>query len=92
MSHHENKTAVRPKFLNFLDKFSLSTRTDEQVLQCVNFFLDKCNCSKASMCKFFFTHQQIKFAKSELCNENLLVCSRFNWVSERFREVIRQST
>ena len=27
---------------NFLDKFSLSTRTDEQVLQCAKFFLDKC--------------------------------------------------
>ena len=34
----KNKTAVRLQFLNFLDKFSLSTRTDEQVLQRVNFF------------------------------------------------------
>ena len=25
---------------------------------------------------FFFTHQQIKFTKSEFVNENLLVCNR----------------
>ena len=27
---------------------------------------------------FFFTHQQIKFAKSKLVDENLLVCNRLN--------------
>ena len=41
---------------NFLDKFSLSTRTDEQVLQCAKFFLDKCTCSKASMLAFEQAH------------------------------------
>ena len=33
VSHHKNKIAVRPQFLNFLDQFSLSTRTDEQLLR-----------------------------------------------------------
>ena len=35
---------------NFLDKFSLSARTDEQVLQCAKFFFDKCTCSKDASC------------------------------------------
>ena len=67
VSHHENKTAVRPTFLNFLDKFSLSTRTDEQVLQCVNVFLDKCTCSKASMIAF----EQVHLPRKELANSSL---------------------
>ena len=76
-------------FRIFFDKFSLSTRTDEQILQCDNFFLAKCICSKSyhasfwtsalvkeKIDKFFFTHQQIKFAKSKLVKENLLVCNQ----------------
>ena len=31
---------------------------------------------KEKLDKFFFTHQQIKFAKSKLVKENLLVCNR----------------
>ena len=27
---------------------------------------------------YFFTHQQMKFAKSKLVDENLLVCNRLN--------------
>ena len=54
--HHNNKTAVRPQFPCFFDKFSLSTRTDEQILQCDNFFLAKCTCSKAIMLAFEQVH------------------------------------
>ena len=38
--------------LSYIDKFSLSTRRDQQVLQIVKFFLDKCTCSKTSMLAF----------------------------------------
>ena len=41
VSHYKNKTAVRPEFLNFLDKVSLSTLADHLFLQYVNFFLNK---------------------------------------------------
>ena len=52
---------------NFLDKFSLSTRTDEQVLQCDNFFLAKCTCSKAIMLAF----EQVHLSRKKLTNSSL---------------------
>ena len=73
VSHHKNKAAVRPQFLNFLDRFSLSTRTDEEVSLTSALVKEKID-------MFFFTHQQIKFPKSELVNENLLVCNRLKIV------------
>ena len=96
-----NITTTRPlcarNFRIFFDKFSLSTRTDEQILQCDNFFLANCTCSKAIMLafeqvhlsrkkliKFFFTHQPIKFAQSKLVKQNLLVCNRFKQPTSSF--------
>ena len=35
-----------------------------------------CTGRQGKLDKFFFTHQQIKFIKSELVNENLLLCNR----------------
>ena len=65
--HHNNKTAVRPQFPNFLWQVSLSTRTDEQILQCDNFFLAKCTCSKAIMLAF----EQVHLSRKKLTNSSL---------------------
>ena len=62
VSHHKNKTVDRAQFLNFLDKFSLSTLAGDQFLQCVNFLLDKCTCSKASMLSF----EQVRLSRKNL--------------------------
>ena len=64
-------TTTRPlcarNFRIFFDKFSLSTRTDEQILQCDNFFLAKCTCSKAIMLAF----EQMRLLKKKLTNSSL---------------------
>ena len=64
-------TATRPlcarNFGIFFDKFSLSTRTDEQILQCDNFFLAKCSCSKAIMLAF----EQVHLSRKKLTNSSL---------------------
>ena len=52
---------------NFLDKFSLSTHTDEQVLQCAKFFLDKYTCSKASILAF----EQVHLSRKNLTSFSL---------------------
>ena len=72
VSHHKNKTAVRPRFLHFLDKFSLSISAVCQFFSLISALV------KEKQDKFFFTHQQIKFSKSEVVNANLLVCKRLN--------------
>ena len=51
----------------FLDKFSLSTHTDEQVLQCAKFFLDKYTCSKASILAF----EQVHLSRKNLTSFSL---------------------
>ena len=66
-----NITTTRPlcarNFRIFFDKFSLSTRTDEQILQCDNFFLAKCTCSKAIMLAF----EQVHLSRKKLTNSSL---------------------
>ena len=68
------RVAIEIRLRKCRTQYSLSTRTDEQVLQCVNVFRDKCTCSKAStlvkkkLGNFFFTHTHV--------NENLLACKR----------------
>ena len=65
------KITTRPlcarNFRIFFDKFSLSTRTDEQILQCDNFFLTKCTCSKAIMLAF----EQVHLSRKKLTNSSL---------------------
>ena len=64
-------TTTRPlcarNFRDFFDKFSLSTRTDEQILQCDNFFLAKCTCSKAMMLAF----EQVHLSRKKMTNSSL---------------------
>ena len=52
----DNPLANRIKCLDYFDKFSLLTHTDEQNLYFDNFFYDKCTCSKASMLAFEQVH------------------------------------
>ena len=54
-------------FRILFDKFSLSTHTDEQILQCDNFFLAKCTCSKATMLAF----EQVHLSRKKLTNSSL---------------------
>ena len=69
-------TTTRPlcarNFRIFFDKFSLSTRTDEQILQCDNFFLAKCTCSKAIMLAF----EQVHLSRKKMTNSSLVVGDR----------------
>ena len=64
-----NITTTRPlyarNFRSFFDKFSLSTRTDEQILQCDNFFL--ATCAKAIMLAF----EQVHLLRTKLKNSSL---------------------
>ena len=66
-----NITTARPlyarNFRIFFDKFTLSTRTDEQILQCDIFFLAKCTCSKAVMLAF----EQMHLSRKKLTNSSL---------------------
>ena len=61
----KNKTAARPQFLHFLDKFSMSTLAQDQFLQCVNFLLNKCSCSK----KLAF--KQVHLSRKNLTSSSL---------------------
>ena len=54
-------------FRIFFYKFSLPTRTDEQILQCDNFFLAKCTCSKAIMLAF----EQVHLSRKKMKNSSL---------------------
>ena len=66
-----NITTTRPlcarNFRIFFYKFSSSTHTDEQILQCDNFFLAKCTCSKATMLAF----EQVHLSRKKLTNSSL---------------------
>ena len=87
--HHNNKTAVRPQFPYFLwqvllvDPYRRANSAMWHFFPCQVHLFKSYHASfwtsalvKEKIDKFFFTHQQIKFAKSELVKENLPVCNR----------------
>ena len=87
--NHNKKTAVRPQFPYFLwqvflvDPYRRANSAMWHFFPCQVPLFKSYHATfwtsalvKEKIGKFFFTHQQIKFAKSKLVKENLLVCNR----------------